>query len=220
MRHSSDTIDYIRQTFAKDDSLLENISERMKAYNEPMASIQLGAEEGKLLQLLIKLAKVETIVEIGSLAGYSSVWLARALPEGGIVHAIEKDDTHYNLLCETVKKSNLNIKPHHGLANNVLKELELEAPFDMVFIDADKDGYSGYLDWAENNVRKGGLIIGDNTLLFGHVVHDEYPAEKERLSKAAWKSMREFNKRLSDSSRYESVMIATKEGMTVARKLF
>lgn len=220
MRHYSSTINYIQNLFSKEDDLLRDIIARLESHNENMSNIQLGSEEGKLLQFIIKLSGVKSIIEIGSLAGYSAVWMARALPQDGVLHAIEKDSGHYDLLCETIEKSGLNIQPHHGRAHDMLQKLEPQGPFDMVFIDADKDKYNEYLDWAENNIRKYGLIIGDNTLLFGHVVHDEFPAGKDRLSKKAWSSMREFNARLADSSRYESVMVATKEGMTIARKLF
>ncbi|MDG1286176.1 MAG: O-methyltransferase [Rickettsiales bacterium] len=217
MRHDDKILDYIRSTFAPEDEVLQEAKARLSAHDDHLVGIQVGAEEGKLLQFLIKLAGVASIVEIGSLAGYSAVWMARALPQGGVVHAINKDKAHYDLLCETVERSGLNIQPHLGDANAVLQQLETEAPFDMVFIDADKGGYTGYLDWAEKHVRKGGLIVGDNSLLFGHVIA---PIKPEGTSQKAWVAMREFNQRLADESRYESILIPTAEGLTVARKLF
>jgi predicted O-methyltransferase YrrM len=217
MRQDDQIISYIQELFAPEDALLEDIKARLHAHDPYLVGIQLGSEEGKLLQLLIRLAGVKRIVEIGSLAGYSAVWMARALPEDGVVHAINKDAEHYKLLCETVEKSGLNIQPHHGDAKEILKTLEPEAPFDMAFIDADKSGYCDYLDWAEQHVRKGGLIIGDNTLLFGHVIASEKP---EKASRKAWEAMRGFNRRLADPTCYEAILIPTAEGMTVARKLF
>ncbi len=217
MRQDDKILDYIRSTFAPEDEILQDAKARLSAHDNHLVGIQVGAEEGKLLQFLIKLAGVKTIVEIGSLAGYSTVWMARAVGEEGVVHAINKDTAHYELLCETVEKSGLNIQPHLGDATDVLQQLEPQAPFDMVFIDADKGGYAGYLDWAEKHVRKGGLIVGDNTLLFGHVIAEQKP---EGTSQKAWEGMREFNERLADESRYESILIPTAEGLTVARKLF
>jgi predicted O-methyltransferase YrrM len=102
----------------------------------------------------------------------------------------------------------------------VLNELAASAPYDMVFIDADKPGYPEYLDWAEEYVRKGGLIVGDNTLLFGHVWSESAPQGAGAPSRTAWNAMREFNRRLADPAKYHSVLIPTEEGMTVAIKLF
>ena len=217
MRQKDDLLDYIRETFAPEDAVLRDAKARLAAHDSHLVGIQVGAEEGKLLQLLIKLAGVNSVIEVGSLAGYSAVWMARALGEGGVVHAINKDAQHYELLQETIRQSALNIQPHLGDAREILKTLEANAPYDMIFIDADKGGYVDYLNWAEKHIRKGGLIIGDNTLLFGHVNAKEKP---EGTSQRAWSAMREFNERLSDSSRYDSILIPTLEGLTVARKLF
>lgn len=217
MREKDDLLDYIRETFAPEDEILRDAKARLAAYDGHLVGIQVGAEEGKLLQFLIKMAGVKSIVEVGSLAGYSAVWMARAVGKDGMVHAINKDPKHYALLQETVEKSGLNIIPHLGDAREVLPSLEDQAPYDMIFIDADKGGYAEYLDWAEKYIRKGGLIIGDNSLLFGHINATEKP---EGTSRKAWEAMREFNQRLADNSRYNSILIPTLEGLTVAQKLY
>jgi predicted O-methyltransferase YrrM len=229
MRHSSQAIDYIRQLCAIETPLQQQVSENLKATFPQLHGIQIGPEEGKLLQLLIKLAGVKSIVEIGSLAGYSALWMADALPPDGVLHAINKDPAHYRLLCEMIEarsqearksgSQEANIIPHLGDAREVLKTLEAGGPYDMVFIDADKPGYTAYLDWAEQHVRQGGLIVGDNTLLFG-TVWQNWEQAKEKVSKAAWDAMREFNARLADASCYDSILIPTEEGMTVGLKRF
>ena len=96
----------------------------------------------------------------------------------------------------------------------------LSGPFDMVFIDADKINYHAYLDWAEQNIRKGGIIVADNTFLFGTVWQDSPPENRTPASPAAWKAMRGFNERLSDNSRYMGTIVPTAEGLTVAIKRF
>lgn len=217
MRQKDEILDYIRDTFAPEDALLVDIRARLAAHDEHLVGIQVSPVEGKLLQMLVRMNGIRSIVEIGSLAGYSACWMARGLPEGGALHAIEKDTTHFKLLSETVVKSGLPIQAHQGAAHEVLATLEAQAPFDMVFIDADKGGYADYLDWAERHVRKGGLIIGDNTLLFGNVYKNPKP---EGTSEKAWQAMREFNTRLGDVTRYDSLLIPTQEGLTIARKLF
>lgn len=217
MRHQDEVIDYICETFSPEDALLADIRLRLAAHNAGLVGIQVSPVEGKLLQMLVKMNGIRSIVEIGSLAGYSATWMARGLPEGGVLHAIEKDAGHFALLQQTVTAAGLPIKAHHGDALEVLKSLEAQAPFDMVFIDADKGGYVDYLNWAEKHMRKGGLIVGDNTLLFGHVHHAQKP---EAASRKAWEAMREFNARLGDANRYDSILIPTAEGLTVAVKRF
>ena len=104
-----------------------------------------------------------------------------------------------------------------GDALDVLPQLSKEGPFDMVFIDADKLNYLRYLDWAEENVRKGGLIVGDNTFLFDAVWRDD---PVDRVRQTARDAMRDFNRRLADPQKYCGILLPTQEGMTVALKLF
>lgn len=222
MRTPSQAIGYIRRLFAPEDALLRQMEENLKARFPALYPIQIGAEEGKMLQLFIRLAGVKSIIEVGSLAGYSAVWMARALPEDGVLYAINNDPAHAVLAREHFAASEVAHKlvMHEGNGMDVLPTLEARGPFDMIFIDADKPGYIGYLDWAERHIRKGGLIIGDNTLLFGHIWDEAPPQGEGAPSRAAWQAMREFNRRLADPERYLSTLIPTEEGMTVALKIF
>ena len=244
MRQSSEALDYIRSLFAPENAAQEAASTRLKERFPDLHPIQIGAEEGKLLQLLIRLACVRSIIEVGSLAGYSALWMADALPEDGILHAINVDPAHFELLETSVSSlrgtkgdeaiqtlgchataspplamTKAKIVPHLGDARDVLMQLAPQGPFDMIFIDADKIGYPHYLDWAEQYIRTGGLIVGDNTLLFGTVWQD-WPVQDRRVSKQAWEAMRAFNTRLADPTRYHSTLIPTQEGLTIAIKLF
>ncbi len=209
-------LDYIRKLYAPQDKLLADINAALKQIN---MEIQIGAEEGKLLQLLIKTVQVKTIVELGTLAGYSTIWMARALPVGGQIYTVDNEPEHVALARGFFAQSDVKdrITSLEGDAVDVLKELSTKGPFDMMFIDADKIHYPDYLDWAEKNIRKGGLIVGDNTLLFGTVALDAPP---QGIAPATWKNMRRFNERLADSSKYLSTLIPTQEGLTVAIKLF
>ncbi len=210
----SPEIEYIRNLYAKEDGLLKSISEKLKTQGK---SIHIAPEEGKLLELLIHMSNVRTIVEIGTLAGYSTIWMARALPEGGKIVTLEKDPVNASIAREHFTNSNLNerISLIEGDAIETLKTLN--GNFDMIFIDADKAGYLNYLEWAESNIKKGGLVVADNTLLFGTVVHDSPPND---VAPSTWKIMREFNQRLADTSRYHSLLFPTFEGMTIAIKKF
>ena len=104
-----------------------------------------------------------------------------------------------------------------GDARENLSTLTGKAPFDLIFIDADKGSYPKYLDWAEENIKKGGIIIGDNTFLFGHMYDDE--ARGIEVSKNQFDGMSSFNKRLGDKSKYYTCMLPTSEGMSLAIKL-
>lgn len=215
-RHTTPALDYIRKLYAPQDALLESIDAALRKANIAM---HVGAEEGKLLQMLIKLHGAKRIVEIGTLAGYSTLWMARALPEGGHIYTVNKDPKHIAMAKDNFSHSGLagSITMLEADANEMLPKLSAQGPFDMVFIDADKISYDRYLDWTEANLRKGGLVVGDNTLLFGAVLQDSPP---EGTAPATWAAMRRFNERLADTSKYFATMIPTQEGLSVAIKLF
>lgn len=215
MRTLTPSLDYIRKLYAPQDALLASIAETLEKLG---MAIQVGAEEGKLLQMLIVLHQARSVVEIGTLAGYSAIWMARALPEGGRLYAIEKDPGHAAMARHFFDQSEVKerITLLEGDARDVLPALSDKGPFDMAFIDADKPGYNHYLDWAERHVRQHGLIVADNTLLFNTIGLDAPPPD---MAKATWEGMRRFNARLADPEKYFSTMVATQEGMTVAIKL-
>ena len=208
-----DRLDYIRHLFAPETPQLKAIHETTTGKND---QISIHPEEGKLLQLLIRLAGIRTVVEVGTLSGYSALWMADALPDGGQVYTCEKDAIR-------AARAAANLKNHPkvtlmtGDALETLRSIEPKAPFDMVFIDADKLHYLDYLDWAEKHIRKGGLIVGDNTLLFAAVWREALP---DRIRQTALQAMREFNRRLADPGKYTAVLLPTAEGMTIALKNF
>jgi len=211
---TSADLEYIRNLYAPQDTLLARIDHALHAMDMP---IHIGPEEGKFLQLLIGLHGVKTIVEIGTLAGYSTLWMARALPEDGHIYTLDKDPKHSEMARQFFIESDVmrRISTLEGDAHKTLKMLEDKAPFDMIFIDADKISYPDYLDWADKNIRSGGLIVADNTLLFGAAAKETPP---DTIAPATWKAMRSFNERLADSEKYFTVMIPTNDGLTVAVK--
>ncbi|MEY2393103.1 O-methyltransferase [Wolbachia endosymbiont of Tettigetta isshikii] len=211
--NSSMKLSYIRDLFAKEYKKIEGY-----CIFEEKKRIQISAEEGKLLSLFIKIHKVKSIVEIGTLYGYSSICMAKALPECGHIYTIENNPEHLNIAKKNFSAFNLSNKITliEGNALEKLNELSTKAPFDMMFIDADKGGYHKYLDWAELYIKQDGLIVADNTLLFNTVFLE---SPQKEVSKKSWQAMREFNRRLSDEEKYYSMLIPTDEGMTVALKL-
>lgn len=213
MTYYPDRLSYIRALFAPENDAQQKARESLTGDND---KISIYAEEGKLLQLLIRLSGIKTIVEVGTLGGYAALWMAAALPEGGHLYTIEKDPARAALAKQNTASAQ-NITLLEGDAQKVLARIEDKAPFDMIFIDADKLNYVHYLDWAEKHIRKGGLIIGDNSLLFDAVWMEELPP---RVRQTALQAMRDFNKRLADPARYHSILLPTQEGMTIAQKLF
>lgn len=203
-------ISYIRQLFAPEDALLVRIRERLEAMG---CAIQVGADEGRFLQVLIAAAGVKNIVEIGTLGGYSTLWMARAIPDDGHIHTLEKSPENAAMARGHFAESEVGSKitVHEGDAVASLDSLD--GLFDMVFIDADKASYCKYLDWAEKHIRPGGLIVGDNTFLFGGVYQDPLP---KGVKPSTAHIMQEFNRRLADQNRYTSIVVPTEEGMTVA----
>jgi predicted O-methyltransferase YrrM len=207
-------LDYIRHLFAAETPLMQEV--RAAAAAENQDNISLHPEEGKLLCLLTQLAGAKKIVEIGTFYGYSALWLLQALPEDGRIWSLEKDAARA-ARARSFLSGDARLTLLEGDALARLSGIEGDGPFDMVFIDADKLSYARYLDWAERHVRKGGLIVGDNTFLFDAVWKD---GPVERVRETARAAMRDFNRRLADPARYQSIMLATGEGLTVARKLF
>ncbi len=207
-----DKFEYIRELFATETGKLKAIRE--STTNE-VDQIYIEPEEGKLLQIIIKMANVKTIVEIGTLSGYSAQWMLDALPENGVIHCFDRSEDRAELAQKNVDDKRFNL--HIGMALDELPSIEAHAPFDMIFIDADKLNYSKYLDWAEKHIRKGGIICAENTLLFGTVYGHE---TDKRVSPSALKSMTEFNKRLADPTKYTSLMLPTEDGFSVAIKGF
>ena len=157
---------YITALFAAEDEALRSAREEMQ--REGLPSINVSASEGKLLHVLTLLGGPRRILEIGTLGGYSAIWLARALPEDGKLVSLELDAHHADVARQNLERAGLahKVEVRVGPARETLARMAAEGEplFDMVFIDADKDGYVEYLKQAAPLVREGGLILGDNTL--------------------------------------------------------
>jgi predicted O-methyltransferase YrrM len=136
-----------------------------------LPAISVSAPQGKFLHLLARIAGARRILEIGTLAGYSTIWLARALPPGGRLVSLEFDPQHAAVAKTNVERAGLGavVEIRVGPAIDALPGLEAEERFDFVFIDADKPSTPAYFDWALKLTRKGGIIIVDNVVRSGNV---------------------------------------------------
>lgn len=208
---------YIDRLFAAEDDILAATQAHARRVGLP--DIQVSANQGKLLYLFAKLIGARTVLEIGTLAGYSTIWLARALPEGGRLITLELDPDFARVAKDNFTTAGLadRITVVTGPALDTLPTLEGAGtpPFDLVFLDADKVNFPRYLDWALKLARPGALILADNVVREGKVL-DPDDDDPSALGAAA------FNRQLARNPRLESVVIQQvgikgHDGLAIAR---
>ncbi|MBO0794247.1 MAG: class I SAM-dependent methyltransferase, partial [Ktedonobacteraceae bacterium] len=158
----------IAHMFASEDEALRQTLTRAREHGLP--SIAISALQGKLLQVLARACQARKILEIGALAGYSGIWLARALPAGGRLITLEIDASHAEVVRESFRQAQVDDRAEVrvGPALETLPLLSAEGPFDLIFIDADKDSYPQYLAWAIQLARPGSIIVADNCVQGGN----------------------------------------------------
>jgi predicted O-methyltransferase YrrM len=163
---------YLDALLLPPDPALDAALEASAAAGLPQISI--SASQGKLLFLLARIQGARTILEVGTLGGYSAIWLARALPADGRLITLEADPKHAEVARANVARAGLAdaVEVRVGRALDTLPQLAAEGrgPFDLVFIDADKPGYPEYFRWALKLSRRGSVIIADNVVRRGAVV--------------------------------------------------
>lgn len=206
--------EYIESQFVPKNSRREKILKEILKVDKD--GIQISPAEGQLIKVLARMIQAKKAVEIGTLLGYSTTWLLEAVGVDGHVWSFEKLQEHHRIAGELLKEDlqegrlTLNL----GDANEELPKISAKGPFDLIFIDANKGSYMDYFKWADENLRSGGLLIADNTFLFGLVYQDEAPENHKK----AWEVMRELNRTLGSHPNYESILIPTSEGLTIAFK--
>lgn len=159
----------VAQLFAPEDDGLRQALQAAKQAGLP--EIQINPIQGKLLQVFASANRSRKILEIGSLAGYSGIWLARALPADGRLISLEIEPKHAEVIRASFARAGVadRTEVRVGNALELLPTLQNEAPFDLIFIDADKAGYPHYLEWAIKLSRSGSVIIADNCVREGKV---------------------------------------------------
>jgi predicted O-methyltransferase YrrM len=192
---------YIEKLFVPADPALNAALQATARRGLP--EIQVSPAQGKLLYLLARLMRAERILELGTLAGYSAIWLARALPPGGRLVTLEYSQKHADVARENLAAAGLadRVELIVGPALASLADLAARSspPFDMIFIDADKENYSAYLDGSLKLARPGTLILADNVIRDGAVARKGGDA----MARAA----RAFNERLAGHPKLESVIL-------------
>jgi predicted O-methyltransferase YrrM len=201
---------YVRDLFVSYDPVLDKRQAESRESGLPAISIK--PEEGQMLQFLLKMINAVKVVEIGTLAGYSGTWLARALPDNGKLITLDNTPAHHEFASQTFKEAGVSgkVDARLGKALDLLKKAAEEGPFDAVFIDADKDSYPAYLDWSLANVRRGGLIMAHNAFFGGTVIG---LAEREAHLVNGLKT---FNERLAHEPRLFGTIIPIGDGIAAA----
>jgi caffeoyl-CoA O-methyltransferase len=168
--------------------------------------INVAPNQGKLLQILALTLNARRILEIGTLAGYSTIWLARALPADGKLITLEFSPKHAAVAQENINRAGLSdrIELRQGAALDTLPQLVAEGqePFDLVFIDADKVNTAEYFSWALKLTRKGSLIITDNVIRKGAVINSNSDDPNVQ-------GIRRFNELLAEETRVTATIIQT-----------
>ncbi len=207
---------YVEELFAPPDSVLEGALRRSRRAGLP--EINVPPSEGKLLQLLAEIAGAKRILEIGTLGGYSTIYLGRALSEGGSLISLELDERYAEVARESLAEAGLGgrVEVRVGDARELLADMVESGagPFDLTFIDADKVSYPEYLEWALQLSRPGSLILADNTIRGGSVID----AEDESA-----RATRKFNEALSRDPRLSALILPLireqVDGLAIARVL-
>lgn len=204
---SDEVGDYLSALFAPEDETL--LALREEADRGGLPPISISPDEGQLLHVLLTAIGARRVLEVGTLGGYSAIWMARALPADGMLLSIELDADHAEFARRFIARAGLErvVEVRTGRALDLLPALD-GAQFDAVFLDADKEPLPTYLDWALRLVRPGGLIIADNALWGGRVLD-------QTVNDDATLAVREFNRRFAADPRITGIVVPTHDGVAI-----
>ncbi|HMG91377.1 MAG TPA: O-methyltransferase, partial [Chryseolinea sp.] len=200
-----DSVDqYILRLVGGEDEALRAADRSITEENLPPISV--SANQGKFLNVLAKACRAKKILEIGTLAGYSTIWMARALPKDGKLISLEFDPHHARVARNNIERAGLSkiVDVRIGKAIELLPQLlaNNEGPFDMIFIDADKPPYMEYFQWSLKLAHSGTLIVADNVIREGNVLD---PASTDEMVQG----VQRFNEYLSQTKSVTATILQT-----------
>jgi len=200
---------YVTELFAVEDPILAAIRGRHDQLGLP--PIHISPDEGKLLHVLLRAVAATNVLELGSLAGYSGVWLARALPPDGRLTTVERDARHAALARRAFAEAGLErtVRLLEGAALEILPTLT--PGFDAVFVDADKEPLAQYFEWSVRLLRRGGLLLCDNAFFHGAVID---PTDHSRAAEG----VRAFNRLAASDPRVTSAVAPIRDGLVIGVK--
>jgi len=203
---------YLESVLRPEDAVLAEIRERSKSSGLP--DIQVARFDGRHLETIARSIGARRIVEIGTLGGYSGVCLARGLASGGRLDTFEYDPLHAEVARESFRRAKVadRVRVHVGKALDLLPRIETDGPVDLVFVDADKESYPAYLDWARANLRAGGLILADNVFRAAFGATGGW-------SQGSVAALDRFNRELVGGGGFVATFIPTVEGLAMGVKV-
>lgn len=198
---------YLAGLFWPEDGLLTELGRDIAARGP---QIQVSPEEGRLLALLVTATGARRVLEVGTLFGYSGVWMARALPAGGRLDTLERSPVHAQAARQWFERAGLGdrVTVHEAAALEVLPGLS--PGYDLAFLDAAKSEYPAYLDHCLRLVRRGGLILADNVFWDGRVVRTGDGDDPDL------RGIRDFNARIAADPRLSSTVLPVGDGLSVS----
>jgi len=208
---SSALFDYLAARTRREDPFLSEL--KVAARQAGIPAIWISPEQASLMQILLKAAGARSVVEVGTLAGYSAIAMARALPprsKGGLLRTIELLPKHADFAEDWIGRSDVadRVEVHRGAGAEVLRTFEPSSA-DAAFLDADKSGYPVYLEHCLSIVRPGGLILVDNAFAFGQLL-DTHPTDREVPA------VRAFNDRMAATPGLHGIIVPIGDGLWVA----
>ena len=204
---SDPVANYVSGLFAREDETL--LALREEADRTGLPPIAISPDTGRLLQVMLRAIGARRVLEVGTLGGYSAIWMARALPADGALLSLEIEPAHAEFARRYIARAGVDgiVEVRTGRALEILPALDGES-FDAVFLDADKAPLPTYLEWALRLVRRGGLIMADNALWGGRVFDASVDDEATR-------GVREFNRRFAADPRITGIIVPTHDGVAV-----
>ena len=192
---------FVVDTLSDSDPVLD--AAQRAADTAGLPAISVSAAQGKFLHLLARIRGARRILEIGTLAGYSTIWLARALPSGGQLITLEYDPRHADVARANIARAGLadRVEVRVGRAIEALPGLVVDEPFDLIFIDADKPSTADYFRWALKLSRPGTVIVVDNVVRDGRLVDANGDGDVQ--------GMRRFLEAAANEARVEGTVLQT-----------
>lgn len=211
---TEDLSKYLDTYFSSEDSFLLNLRE--EAVSKGFPNIHIAPSQGLVLQFLLKSIKAKYVLELGTLAGYSAITMARALPKDGKLITVESEFEHAVFAKMKFIEAGLNdiIEIQNSDAKEFLKEFVPEFEFDFVFVDADKPNYKHYLDLITPLLRIGGIFVADNAFAFGYLTTNTVERNPNDI-----KSIQGFNHYFRNHPQYFTSIIPIGDGMIAGVKI-
>nr|WP_218902382.1 class I SAM-dependent methyltransferase [Streptomonospora nanhaiensis] len=207
-------MEYLVAHGAPVDDVLGDLAEETARRYPDLTTMQIGPEQGTFMTLLAQIAGARDVVEVGTFTGYSSICLARGIPDDGTLLALDLSEEWTSVARRYWERAGVahKVDLRLGPALETLRALPPGPAFDLAFIDADKTGYIGYWDELVPRMRPGGVLLVDNTLSHGRVVD---PAQDSPEVQA----IRDFNDHALADDRTRLVLLPIGDGLTMARRL-